>query len=105
MTWLDFKLSKKEILVFIDIVNKLRHRSSYKKNVNSLDFLNNYDVIKNFDQFNFEIQPPHQKKFFYRGGKDTQKKRLSQKKEINNYLLDLIDENYNNLKNTIFLFL
>ena len=97
MTWLDFKLSKKKILEFIDIVNKLRNKSRYKKKVSSLDFLNNFDILQNFDQFNFEIQPPNQKKFFCLE-KGTQKKRLSPKKKINSYLLDLIDENYNNLK-------
>ena len=78
MTWLDFKLSKKEILEFIDIVNKLRNKSRYKKKVSSLDFLNNFDILQNFDQFNFEIQPPNQKKFFFLE-KGTQKKRLSPK--------------------------
>ena len=97
MTWLDFKLSKKKILEFIDIVNKLRNKSRYKKKVSSLDFLNNFDILQNFDQFNFEIQPPNQKKFFCLE-KGTQKKRLSPKKKINTYLLDLIDENYNSLK-------
>ena len=47
MTWLDFKLSKKEILEFIDIVNKLRNKSRYKKKVSSLDFLNNFDILQN----------------------------------------------------------
>ena len=64
MTWLDFELSKKKILEFIDTVNKLRHKSSNKKKINSLDFLDNYDIIKNFDQFNFDILPPNQKKIF-----------------------------------------
>ena len=73
MTWLDFELSKKKILEFIDTVNKLRHKSSDKKKINSLDFLDNYDIIKNFDQFNFDILPPNQKKFFTK--KKSQKKK------------------------------
>ena len=74
MIWLDFELSKKKILEFIDTVNKLRHKSRYKKKVNSLDFLNNYDIIKNFDQFNFDILPPNQKKILLKKKSHTKKK-------------------------------
>ena len=82
MTWLDFELSKKKILEFIDTVNKLRHKSRYKKKKLILDFLNNLISSKTFDQFNFEIQPPNQKKNFL-SGKSHTKKKLSQKKKIN----------------------
>ena len=103
MTWLDFELSKKKILEFIDTVNKLRHKSSNKKKINSLDFLDNYDIIKNFDQFNFDILPPNQNKIFHQE-KVKQKKVTPQKKKINSDLLSLIDENFNKLKkNNIFI--
>ena len=103
MTWLDFELSKKKILEFIDTVNKLRYKSSNKKKINSLDFLDNYDIIKNFDQFDFDILPPNQNKIFHQE-KVKQKKVTSQKKKINSDLLSLIDENFNKLKkNNIFI--
>ena len=90
-------MNKKNILEFIDVVNKLRHKSENKKKENSFDFLNNFDMLENFDKFNFEISPPNQKKIFYRE-KVPQKKGLFLEKKLNSDLLDLIDKNYNDLK-------